>query len=133
MSCWMILTRNGDQHCGYEDVKVVEKVAYQVRAHSTRRTYPKRGGLTQHCPRDTQYLGETPSQAHGKICGRSKPGLLVPCAHSVRRRERHTSTEESLNEAANSGRVDVEGTTGEKERSCETTCAELFGDGCELL
>jgi len=82
-------------------------------------------------PGDTQNSGETPSQAHGKFCGRSKPGLLVPCALSVRRRERHTSTEESLYEATNSGRVDVEGKTGKKERGCETTGAELFGDGVD--
>jgi len=31
-------------------------------------------------------------------------------------------------EATNSGRVDVEDKTGEKERGCGTTCAELFGD-----
>ena len=82
-------------------------------------------------PRDTQDSGETPSQAHGKFCGRSKAGLLVPCVLSVRRRERHTSTEESLDEATNSGRVDVEGKTGENERSCETMCAELLGEGVD--
>jgi len=65
-------------------------------------------------PGDTQNSGETPSQAHGKFCGRSKPGLVVPCELSVRRRERHTSTEESLYEATKSGRVDVEGKTGKK-------------------
>jgi hypothetical protein len=39
--------------------------------------------------------------------------------------------EESLDEATNSGRVDVEDKTGKKERRCETTCAELFGDGVD--
>jgi len=82
-------------------------------------------------PRDTQASRETPSQAHGKFCGRSKGGLLVPCVLSVRRRERHTSTEGSLDEAMNSGRVDVEGMTGKKERGCEITCAELLGDGVD--
>ncbi len=41
-----------------------------------------------------------------KFCGHSKAGLLVPCALSVRRKERHASTEESLDEATNSGRLD---------------------------
>jgi len=36
-----------------------------------------------------------------------------------------------LDEARNSGRLDVEGKTGEKERGCETTCAELLGDGVD--
>ena len=82
-------------------------------------------------PRDTQDSGEIPSQAHSKFCGPSKPGLLMPCALSVRRRERHTSMDESLNEATNSGRVDVEGKSGKKGRLCETTCAELFGDSVD--
>ena len=120
MGCWIILTGNGDQHCVYKDGEVGEKVSYQVWPHST--------AEASHsiAPRDTQYLGETPSQAHGKICGRSKPGLLVPCALSVRRRERHTSTEESLNEGANSGRVDVDGKTGEKERCCESSSVTVW-------
>jgi hypothetical protein len=82
-------------------------------------------------PRDTQDAGETPSQAHGKFCGRSKACLLVPCAFSIRHRERHASTEESLDEATDSGRVDVEGKTGKKERSSEATCAELCCDGVD--
>lgn len=40
-------------------------------------------------------------------------------------------TEESLDEATNSGRVDVEGMTGKKERGCETTCAEFLGDNVD--
>ncbi len=58
-------------------------------------------------PRDTQDSGETPSQAQGRFCRCSKAGLLVPCALNVRCRERRTSTEESLDEATNSGRVDI--------------------------
>src|SRR5260221_5338046 len=109
---------------------MAKKVAYKVRPHSTRRTCPKKGGLAQHCPqRHAKDSGETQSQAHGKFCRRSKAGLLVPCALSVWCRERHTSMEESLDEATNCGRVDVKGMTGEKERGCETTCAELLGDG----
>ena len=45
----------------------------------------------------------------------------MPCALSVRHRERHRSMEESLDEVINSGKVDVEGKTGKKERSRETT------------
>ena len=80
-------------------------------------------------PNDTQVSGETPSRAHGKSCRRGKPGLIVPCALSVRRREQHTGTEESLDEATNSGRVGVEGMDGKKGRGCETRCAELLGNG----
>ena len=58
--------------------------------------------------RNTQDSCGTPSQEHVKFCGRSKPSLIVPCALSVRHRERHTSTEERLDEEASSGRVDVE-------------------------
>jgi hypothetical protein len=56
----------------------------------------------------------------------------VPCALSVRRREQHTGTEESLDEATNSGRVGIEAMTGKKGRGCETMCAELLGDSVEL-
>ena len=62
-------------------------------------------------PRDTQDSGETPLQADSKFCGCSKAGLLVPCAVSVRRKERCTSMEESLDEVMNSGRVDIKGKT----------------------
>jgi len=55
----------------------------------------------------------------------------MPCALSIRRRKRHISTEESLDEATNSGRVDVKGRTGKKETGCETTCAELLDDGVD--
>jgi hypothetical protein len=82
-------------------------------------------------PRDTQVSGETPSWAHGKFCRRGKPGLIVACALSVRHRERHTGTEESLDEVTSSGRVDVEGMTGKKGRGCEIMCAELLGDGVD--
>jgi hypothetical protein len=34
-------------------------------------------------------------------------------------------------ETTNSGRVDVEGVTGKKERGRETTCAELLDDGLD--
>ena len=96
---------NGNQRCVDKDV--AEKGAYQF--WPTRRTWPKKEGLAQRCPRNTQDSGETPSQAHDKFCGHSKPGLLVPCALYVWSRERHTSTEESLYEATDSGSVDVEG------------------------
>jgi len=39
--------------------------------------------------------------------------------------------EESLNEATNSGRVDIEGKSRKKGRLCKTTCAELFGDSVD--
>jgi hypothetical protein len=76
-------------------------------------------------PKDTQDSGETPSQAHDKFCRRSEPDLTVPCALSVRRRERRTSMEEGLDEVTNFGRVDVEGITKRKERGCETMCAVM--------
>jgi hypothetical protein len=117
------------------DKDVSEKVAYQVRPHSTRRTCPKRVPREEAshgiAPKDTQDSGEARSRTHGNFWEGSKAGLLLPCALSIRRRERHTSTEESLDEAANSGRVDVEGMTGEKESGCETMCAELLGDGVD--
>ena len=117
---------NRIQRCVDKDV--AEKRAYQFRPHSTRRTWPNKEGIAQRCPRNTQDSGKTLSQAHGKFCGHSKPGLLVPCALRVWSRERYTGTEESLYEAMNSGRVDVEGKTGEKERSCGTTFAKLFDE-----
>ena len=82
-------------------------------------------------PRDTQVSGETPSREHGKFCRYRKPGLIVPCALSVWRRERHTGTEESLDEATNSGRVGIEDMAGKKGRGCEATRAELLGDGVD--
>jgi len=48
---------------------------------------PREEVLYSIAPRDMQDLGETPSQAHGKFYGRSKVGLLVPCALGIRRRE----------------------------------------------
>ena len=53
----------------------------------------------------------------------------MPCALSVRRRERHTSTEESLDEATNSGRVFVEDETRKEETSDEATCTKHLADG----
>jgi hypothetical protein len=37
-----------------------------------------------------------------------------------------------LDEATNSGRVDVEGMTEKQERGRDTTCAELLGDDVDL-
>ena len=72
---------------------------------------PREEVLYSIAPRDRQDSGKTPSRAHGKFYGRSKVGLLVPYVLSIRCREQHTSTEESLDEATNSGRVDGKGKT----------------------
>ena len=45
--------------------------------------------------------------------------------------EQHTSAEESLDEAANSGRVDVDVKTEKRKKGCETTCAELLSGGVD--
>jgi len=73
-------------------------------------------------PRDAQDLGETPLQAHSKFCGCSKAGFLVPCALSTQRREWCISPEENLDEATDSGRVNIEGMTGKKRKGVVRQC-----------
>ena len=38
--------------------------------------------------RDTQNEGQTPTETHGKLCGRGKAYPLASCAFSVQREER---------------------------------------------
>jgi hypothetical protein len=82
-------------------------------------------------PGDAQNTGKTPTETHGKFRGRSKAGLFSPCVFRVRRRKRNTSTKKGLDEATDAGRVDIDGKTGKEERSGESTCAELIGDGAD--
>jgi hypothetical protein len=58
-------------------------------------------------------------------------GLFAPCVFHVRRRKQNTSMKKSLDKAANTRRVDIEGKAGKKERGSEPTCAELIGDGAD--
>jgi hypothetical protein len=55
MGCWIILDYNRESTFVYKDM--ADKVAYQVRPHFIRRTYPKRGGLGWHCPQRHARLG----------------------------------------------------------------------------
>jgi len=111
MGCWIILDYEQESTLCND---VAEKSLTKFGLTPLSVHIPREEASHRIAPRDTQDSSETPSQAHGKFCGRSKAGLLMPCALSVRCRERHTGTEESLDEATNSGRADVEGKTGER-------------------
>jgi len=73
----------------------------------------------------------TPGQ-HPSSVGAAKQAssYYVRSVLSAWHRERHTSVEESPDQAMNSGRVDFEDKTGKKGKSCKTMYAEL-GDGVD--